>query len=149
MKWRTRPPVDGWWSWVRQVVLPSHQEAATCSEEISAIMGHLQNLPWKSAVRWLLSIGVFICLTDCSLQRWVCEEKTVGLLHCFITLTLMKLYKHIIVKGVAQIKLKQPNIALDPRADLYILRQLPKLWLFHHTLLHREIKSVLNMLNLH
>lgn len=113
-----------------KIILPSHQEAATCSEEISAIMGHLQNLPWMSAVRWLLSINVFISLTDCSLQHWVCEEKTVGLLHYFITLTLMKLYKHIIIEGVAQIKWKQPNIALDSWADLYILRQLPKLWLF-------------------
>lgn len=40
--------------------------------------------------------------TDCSLQHWACEEKTVGLLHYFITLTLMKLYKHIIIKGVTQ-----------------------------------------------
>lgn len=41
-------------------------------------------------------------LTDCSLQCWVCEEKTVGLFNYLITLTLMKLHKHIIIKGVAE-----------------------------------------------
>lgn len=55
------------------------------------------------AVRLLLSVRFFfMSLTDCSLQYWVCEEKTVGLFHYLITLTLMKLYKHIIIKGVTQ-----------------------------------------------
>lgn len=85
-----------------RILLPGNQEAATCSKEIRAIMGHLQNLSWMPAVRLLLSVRVFYVLTDCSLQYWVCEEKTVGLFHYLITLTLMKLYKHIIIKGVTQ-----------------------------------------------
>lgn len=34
-----------------KITLPSHQGAATCSEEISATVGHLQNLPGMSTVR--------------------------------------------------------------------------------------------------
>lgn len=41
-------------------------------------------------------------LTDCSLQYWVCEEKTVGLFQYLFSLTLLKLYKHIIINGVTQ-----------------------------------------------
>lgn len=114
-----------------KTILPSHREAATCSGEISAVMGHLQNLPGMSAVTWLLSIRVSVSLTDCSLQCQVCEEKAVGLLHNYIPL--MKLCKLMVITGVAQIKREQLNIALDPWADLYILRQLPKFIIFSYT----------------
>lgn len=90
-----------------KIILPSHQEAATCSGEISAVMGHLQNLPTMSAVTWLLSIRVFVSLTDCSLQCWACEEKAVGLPHNYITL--MKLCKLMIIMGAARIKREQLN----------------------------------------
>lgn len=70
-----------------KILLPSHQQAATCSEEVSAIMGHLQNLPWicSQVITFCKCFYFFDRLFIAALGLW-----TVGLLDCFVTLTLMK-----------------------------------------------------------